>query len=124
MEPPNPGLRVLQLRRPKTKLRPVRIILQHAREIPLLKSLARRRHTAGNKSHDFRVAIQQPRPLEIFGNQSSQAQARCLEPKHTVQSSKLFTFASASSSLLASLPPPRALSGLPPPLPPMIGAIC
>src|SRR5436190_24309605 len=34
-----------------------------------------------------------------------------------------FTSASASSSLLASLPPPRALSGLPPPLPPTIGAI-
>ena len=35
----------------------------------------------------------------------------------------VFTFASASSSLLASLPPPRALSGLPPPLPPTMGAI-
>jgi len=40
------------------------------------------------------------------------------------QPNKLFAFASASSSLLTSLPPPRALSGLPPPLPPTMGAIC
>src|SRR3989441_4619024 len=38
--------------------------------------------------------------------------------------SKAFALVRASSSLLASLPPPRALSGLPPPLPPTIGAIC
>src|SRR5260370_26166846 len=39
------------------------------------------------------------------------------------QASKLLAFASASSSFETSLPPPRALSGLPPPLPPTIGAI-
>src|SRR5262245_21055214 len=32
--------------------------------------------------------------------------------------------ASASSILAGSLPPPRALSGRPPPFPPTIGAIC
>ncbi len=36
---------------------------------------------------------------------------------------RFFTFASASSSLPTSLPPPRALSGLPPPLPPTMGAM-
>lgn len=40
------------------------------------------------------------------------------------QFNRLLAFAKASSNLLASLPPPRALSGLPPPLPPTIGAIC
>src|SRR5580658_181608 len=35
-----------------------------------------------------------------------------------------FALARASSSLSASLPPPRALSGRPPPLPPTMGAIC
>src|SRR5437588_7726045 len=34
-----------------------------------------------------------------------------------------FALASASSSLAASLPPPRALPGFPPPFPPIIGAI-
>src|SRR5258708_7461859 len=35
----------------------------------------------------------------------------------------VLAFARASSSFAASLPPPRALSGLPPPLPPTIGAM-
>ena len=42
---------------------------------------------------------------------------------HGSAHSMVRTFASASSSLLASLPPPRALSGLPPPLPPTMGAM-
>ena len=37
--------------------------------------------------------------------------------------SKVFAFIKASSSFVASLPPPRALSGLPPPLPPTMGAM-
>ena len=37
--------------------------------------------------------------------------------------SKLFAFAKASSTFAASLPPPRAWSGLPPPLPPTMGAM-
>src|SRR5579862_7567356 len=41
----------------------------------------------------------------------------------SAQPSKLFALAKASPSFDASLPPPRALSGLPPPLPPTIGAM-
>jgi hypothetical protein len=37
--------------------------------------------------------------------------------------SSIFALASALSNFAASLPPPRALSGLPPPLPPTIGAM-
>src|SRR5262245_34373310 len=62
------------------------------------------------------------RPDEL---QNSFVPAQPLVERATfIHHNKLFAFASASSSLLASLPPPRALSGLPPPLPPTIGAIC
>lgn len=46
-----------------------------------------------------------------------------LPPVHFFHPSKLLAFANASSSFATSLPPPRALSGRPPPLPPTMGAM-
>src|SRR5205823_10541966 len=61
----------------------------------------------------------QPVPLRRLRRNAGRA--------HYVESpfypSKAFAWVRASSSLPASLPPPRALSGLPPPLPPIIGAM-
>src|SRR5216684_640346 len=68
----------------------------------------------------FRGHAPQNRNLLRTGLFVGQHNGRVME---IYQASKLLAFASASSNFDTSLPPPRALSGLPPPLPPTIGAI-